>query len=151
MLRLIFKIYTLLYVLMYTSCFSTSVPEVESIKSKTYNEFNTDDKLNNISNINFRYYYDKPIDSLLSNQLFNSYRSKRFVTEPVGCLWYLTLAYKNKEGLLHVNIYPNDSLQYLKRCIDSPTENWSLDLFRKEILNKVILDTFLLAPRAQSK
>jgi hypothetical protein len=136
---IILRVFILTYMCLTLGCLSK---KTKSDETKKIDDRNLQ-RIISITRIDFKSYYNKPIDSLLSNKLLQQYTHKRFVTEPYGCLWNFKLVYSSKDVLLSVNIYPHDSLVHLKRCIDFPKEVWNMDLFRSEKLLKVSLDTIM--------
>lgn len=99
--------------------------------------------LDSIIKIDFKSYFNLPIDSLLKNPLLRHYTYKRVVCEPTGCLWYLTLIFYSEKLTVDVNIYPTQDLRYIpQRCINYPKETWDMNLLGKETILKAESNDF---------
>lgn len=139
----LFQIFILLWVAISYSFIVIEPKEPTIFKNQTCHVVIDSNKLNAIRQIDFKSYYNQPIDSLLKCPMLQGYTHKRVVAEPIGCLWYLLLTFEyldssNNLDYLTINIYPPDVLKYVpKRCVDFPHEQWNMDSLQKERIVKV--------------
>lgn len=89
-----------------------------------------------LKQVDFSYYYNMPIDSLMSN-LPKPRRSPIISLDGIdGCLDKATLSYRLKTHSFGIMLY-TENLEYTPRCLDLEIEHWNFNDFRKEILKEV--------------
>lgn len=93
----------------------------------------SDSILFKLQSVDFKRYENKPVGYLLRDSVVQKYSSFYFENEPPGVLYALKLKYTPDVSLL---IFVTD-YKYLKRF--SETLNWSLDDFKKESLDSVVI------------
>jgi hypothetical protein len=133
------KIFLVFLILLIYSCTPKRITkysiERESLSINSDTIFNITDT---IQNIVFKSYYGLTFDSLLNNKYVASYKNFRFVDEPSNCFYSLLLRYEQDNKSIVIYIYPDIcNLKHIKRCVDYPRTNWTLDNLRKEIICKV--------------
>jgi hypothetical protein len=97
---------------------------------------------NKILKEDFSFYYGKPIESIMHNELVEKYTKIRIIEEPSHCFRYLLLIFSYKKNTLLIQIHLDTyNLHFIKQCKD-PSEgnlNWDMELIKKELLSKVVV------------
>jgi hypothetical protein len=93
-----------------------------------------EDYCNKFREINYKNFYGKPIEVLLSDERFKGYFHGKhpFVTEPNLCLSFIRV------GLGHgvyLDVYPYSTFKYSQKCRED--YNWDFEFVIKETLAEV--------------
>lgn len=105
--------------------------------NKPIEKITSNSVIDSLKNINFTYYYGKPIDSLLSNKYIQLCQNRQVLEEPNLCFYTYMMSYREKESLISIAIYPKFPHKNLPYRLLNKEQHWDLELLKKEILERI--------------